>query len=418
MRYLLCLFLLSKCFISISAQALTLEECKALAHDNYPIIKQYGLVEQSRDFTLSNASKGYLPQVSVNARVQYQSDATKFDGELPGVSFKGLSRDQYDFSIGVNQSVYDGGAISSSRRIARRQGDVDYEQVNVSMYEIYDRVEQVFFGILVLDEQKTQTLLLLDDLDVSYRNVSSMMKGGIASQTDVDAVEVEKVQARQTLTGIETSRQAYVRMLSYFMGKELPLDQEFTRPELETTISYENHRPELSLYDAQSLLLDERLKALDVDLMPKLSVFLQGGYANPALNMFKNGFHLYYQIGATLSWNIGSLYTRSTNKRQIDVDKKTIESNRERFLLNMKIQSESQQGEIDKLKKQISQDDEIIELRENIRSKSEIKVANGTETVNEMLCDINAVSNARLQKSLHEVQLLEQIQKLKTINNN
>ncbi len=418
MKYLLFSFLFAASFISLNAQVLTLEECKSMAHDNYPVIKQYGLVEQTRDYNVSNALKGYLPQISFSAQAQYQSDATKFNGEIPGIDFKGLSRDQYNFSIDVNQTVYDGGAINSAKKIARRQGDVDYEQVRVSMYEINDRVEQIFFGILVIDEQKSQTLLLMDDLEVSYRNVYSMMMGGIANQTDVDAVKVEQVQARQTLAGIESSREAYVRMLSFLIGKELSGDQEFQRPSLESTISKENHRPELSLYNAQSLLVDERLKSLNVDLMPKVGVFLQGGYGDPGLNMFKTGFQAYYRVGATLSWNIGSLYTRSNDKHKLEVNKQTIESEREKFLLLMSVQSESESGEIEKIKKQIQLDDEIIELRENIRSKSEIKVANGTETVNEMLRDINSVSDARLQKSLHEVQLLQEIQKLKTINNN
>lgn len=133
--------------------------------------------------------------------------------------------------------------------------------------------------------------------------------------------------------------------------------------------------------------------------------------------MLKNEFDAYYKIGATLTWNFGSLYTRSNDKRKIEVERQDIESEREAFLFNTRLQTELQYGEISSLKKQIGQDDEIIMLRERIRDKAAQRVANGTETVNEMLRDINAVSEARLGKRIHEVQLIREIYKVKHLNN-
>lgn len=178
-----------------------------------------------------------------------------------------------------------------------------------------------------------------------------------------------------------------------------------------------NNRPELALYSAQNRLLDQQLKSLDTYLRPRLGLFLQGGYGNPALNMLKNGFEAYYKVGATLTWNFGSLYTRANDKRKIETERLNIQAEREAFLFNTGLQSELQRGNIESLRRQISQDDEIIALRENIRSKADVKVANGTETINEMLRDINAVSEARLTKAFHEIQLLQEIYKLKNINN-
>ncbi len=412
------MFILFAAFSANAAAQLTLEKCKAMARENYPVIKQYNLVEQSRDFTVSNAAKAYLPQITFNAKASWQSDATKLPVHIPEINFDGLPRDQYDFNIMVNQSVYDGGSVYSAKKIAKMQGEVDYEAVNVSMYDINDRVEQLYFGILILDEQLHQADLLIDDLNLSLNTVNGMLSGGIANQTDVDAVKVEIVSVEQDKIGMEASRTAYLKMLSTFMGTEISNDEVFVKPEKENVYSIENNRPELALYDARTRLLDEKLKAVDTDWRPHIGIFVQGGYADPALNIFKNGFEFYYKIGATLTWNFGSLYTRGNDKRKLNVEKQTVESDRETFLLNTKMQSEMQGGAIDKLTKQIKQDEEIIVLRESIRSKSETKVENGTETVNEMLRDINSVSEARQQKSLHEIQLLQEIYKLKNINNN
>ncbi len=405
--------------VSLGAKAqLTLEQCRELARENYPTIKQLSLVEQSRDFTIENAKKANMPQVTLNARAQYQSDATKFVGEVQGIDFKGLSRDQYDFSLSVTQSVYDGGAVASQKRVAQRQGDVDYEQVNVTLYAIYERVEEIFFGILSLDEQLHESALHHNDLELSLGTVTAMLNNGTAMQSDVDAVKVEMVQVEQQQTSQQASREAYLTMLSTFIGQQVSSGEQLEKPALEDLLLVENRRPELALYDAQKQLVEEQWKALDISLKPKLGLFANGGYSNPGLNLFKTGFQAYYQVGATLTWNFGNLYTRRGDRGKLQTQRETIESNRETFMLNTTLQSQMEGGSIANLRKQLEQDEEIISLRESIRQASEKKVENGTETVNEMLRDINAVSEARLDKSQHELQLLQEIQKLRTINNN
>lgn len=416
MKYLI-LFMMSVFVCPDAYSQLTLSGCKALARKNYPVIKQFSLVEQSREFTVSNASKAWLPQVSLNARASYQSDVTSLPADVPGIEIEALPEDQYDFSLQVSQQLYDGGSVASAKRVANAQSDVDREKVNVAMYDVYGRVEQLFFGILVLDEQIRQVKLLQDDLALSCASVEGMMRGGVANQTDIDAVKVEQVRARQRETSLMASRRAYAKMLETFIGKPVGAGVTLVRPLSADVGTLQNNRPELALYAAQDRLLDRRMKALDTELRPRIGLFAQGGYGNPALNMLKNGFDAYYKVGATLTWNFGSLYTRSNDRRKIEAERQTVQSEREAFLFNTRLQSEFQNGAIDNLRRQLEQDDEIIELRERIRSKAETKVANGTETVNEMLRDINAVSDARLSKSLHEIQLLQEIYKLKNINN-
>lgn len=416
MRHLIILMI---CVFAVqdASPQLTLDACKALARENYPVIKQFSLVEQSREFTVSNASKAWLPQFSVNARASYQSDVTRLPVDVPGIDIEALSKDQYDFSLQISQQLYDGGSVASAKRVANAQSDVEREKVNVAIYDVYGRVEQLFFGILVLDEQIRQVKLLKDDLALSCASVEGMMRGGVANRTDVDAVKVEQVRARQRETSLMASRRAYVKMLETFIGKPVGNGVTLVRPLSADVGTLQNNRPELALYAAQDRLLDRRMKDLDTELRPRIGLFAQGGYGNPALNMLKNGFDAYYKVGATLTWNFGSLYTRSNDRRKIESERQTVRSEREAFLFNTRLQSEFQSGAIDNLRRQLEQDDEIIELRERIRSKAETKVANGTETVNEMLRDINAVSDARLNKSLHEIQLLQEIYKLKNINN-
>lgn len=416
MKRILLFVVLAVSFVPAFSQ-ITLDECRSLARANYPLIKRFSLVEQSRSLSVSNASKAWLPQVSLSARASYQSDVTRIPIDIPGIDINPLSKDQYNVSVHVSQQIYDGGSVSSSKRLADARSDVEREKVNVAIYDVYERVDQLYFGILLLDEQIRQVRLLQDDLSLSSKSVSGMLRGGVASQTDLDAVKVEQVKARQSETSLLTSRATYLKMLSTFIGKPLADSVSLVRPDEADVSVVVNNRPELSLYNAQNRLLDQQRNALDTYLRPRVGLFLQGGYGNPALNMLKNKFDAYYKVGATLTWNFGNLYTRANDKRKIDTDRLGIEAEREAFLFNTGLQSELQRGNIESLRRQISQDDEIITLRERIRSKADVKVANGTETVNEMLRDINAVSEARLTKAFHEIQLLQEIYKLKNINN-
>ena len=421
MRKGIMLFLM---MVALSAQAqLTLEQCYELARQNYPAIKQYALVEQSRDFTLQNAAKGWLPQVSVNGRASYQSKVTQLPIDVSqfGIDYKGLSKDQYDAHVMVNQPIYDGGVITANKNILKAQADVQTAQLDVTMYSIRERVNQLFFSVLLIDEQLAQNQLLQDDLKLGLNTVSAMMKGGIANQTDVDNVKVEQIKARQQEHSLRTARHTYLTMLGSFINLSLDANTQLEKPAdpgLKSHGSDPNNRPELAMYDSQNRLLDARLKALDASLMPKVGAFLQGGVGNPGLNMLKNGWDTYYRIGATISWNIGSFYTRKNDQQLIAIERQQITANRETFLFNNRLQQQQTNGQIENLRQQVSEDEEIIQLREGIRNKSEKRVQNGIETVNEMLRDINAVGEARQQKAIHEVQLLQEIYELKTINNN
>lgn len=411
------LFVLLIAFSSMRAiaQSLTIDECVEKAQANYPAVKQYKLIEQSRNYSMANATKGWLPQIGVSAGAYGFTDI--IDNDL--LNMMGVDMENYllNGSVTLSQNIYDGGQISTSKRITQAQAEVERRQLDVTMYEIDEKVQQIFFGILMIDEQIEQNRLLQEDLSISYNSVESMMKGGIANQSDLDAIKVEQVKARQQLGSLQSSRKAYVRMLGVFIGE--PLDERCTlqtpSPST-TTIRFWSEdlilRPELTYYSAQERLLDEQRKRLNSDLRPTLSAFATGMIHNSVTDMINNGILV---GGLSLSWNIGALYTRKNDIQKLNLQRLTIASNRETFLFNNRLQNEDSNGAIENLKTQIEQDDEIVSLRESIRSKSEKKVESGTESVNEMLRDINAVSQARQQKALHEIQLTKEIYNLNHI---
>ncbi len=408
------LSVLSILAMATTAQALTLGDARQMAHDNYPAIKQYRMIEQSRDFTIGNIKKGWLPKVSASAGAYAFTDILKSNPIMNqvGVDIKNWTTGA---SVVVSQNVYDGGQTSAQQLVAKLQSEVQKNQLDVSLYAINERVDQLYFGILLLDEQISQNLLLQDDLATSEKTIRTMITGGVANQGDLESVLVEKLKVAQQYEALSASRKAYVRMLEIFIGRKLPVEETLEKPTLLPPADKGNVlRPELSYYSSQNRLVSALRKQLDTQLLPTVSVFGMGQIHSQVSDFLHKSILF---GGVTLSWNIGALYTRKNDIRKLEVQLALNNSLRETFLFQIALQNEQSDGAIDALRKQIAQDNEIVALRESIRSKSERKVQLGTESVNELVRNINAVSMARLQKACHEVELLKEIYNQKNNNN-
>ena len=406
-------FLLAMILLPIAVHALSLNEARSMARDNYPAIRQYRMIEQSRDFTLDNVMKGWLPQVSISAGAYGFTDILKSDQRMEQMGMD-MNNFMANASVMIKQSLYDGGQIAARKKVVWAESQVQKQQLDVSMYAINEQVDQLFFSILLLDEQLEQNALLQKDLATSEQTIRSMMIGGIANQTDLDAILVERLKAEQQNESLLASRQSYLRMLGVFVGKDLAAAAETLEKPAQGYVRANVNRPELKYYASQNLLLDAQRKQLNTQLRPTVGIFGMGMVHSKMSDMLNNGMMV---AGVSVSWNIGALYTRKNDIRKIEVQRQINDSQREVFLFNNRLQNEEANGAIASLKRQIEKDEEIVRLRENIRGKSDRKVELGTKSVNELVSDINAVSLARAQKAMHEIQLLKEIYRQKNINN-
>lgn len=398
---------------------ITLEECQRKTQENYPLVHQYGLVEKTKDYNLENAAKGYLPQFALSARASYQSEVTEIPLKLAGMNVKGLPKDQYQVMLELQQNIWDGGGIRMKKKQVAAQAEVEREKLNVDMYSLNSRVNNLYFGILLLDEQLRQNVLLQEELGRSYHLITAYVANGIANQADLDAVQVEQLNTRQKRVELTHTRIAYLNMLSLLTGDKLSPETILEKPVPRQDVSAASEicRPELSWFEArQAGLLVEEM-ALNVHHLPHFSLFVQGAYGNPGLDMLKNEFSPYYMAGVRLSWNFGSLYTLKNNRRVIANKRRQVDNDRNVFLFNTRLEMTEQDEAVRSLEKQMSDDEEIIRLRTNIRKAAEAKVANGTLTVTEMLRELTSESLARQTKAMHEIQRLMGIYQLKYTTN-
>ena len=421
-KKLLLLSVLAVLFPAVRAQSL--EECRQAAEHNYPIIRQYDLIARTTELTVRNIQKAWFPQISVTAQGSYQNKVTAWPENLQGmfaqmgIQLQGLSRDQYKVGIDVRQTLFDGGAIGSRREIARGEGAVQAAQTEVDLYKIGQRVHEMYFALLLLDEQ----LRLNADANALLRSneqqLAAMLKSGTASAGDFENVKAERLSAEQQQTELLSQRQTLQRLLSLFCG--IPVDS-IRRPPVPNLPSGENKRPELRLFDRRLQLTDAQEKALDAQLLPQLGLFAQGYYGNPGLNLFEDMMKRRWSwngiAGLKLTWNLSALYTHRNEKSKLRVQRELIENARQQFLFNNQLDETQQSENVRRFRAIAQRDGEIIALRTAVRKAAESKLAHGIIDVNGLLREINKENAAKTQQAIHEIDMLKAMYDLKFSHN-
>ncbi|WP_286834158.1 MULTISPECIES: TolC family protein [unclassified Proteiniphilum] len=420
--FLLFLGLIWLNIILASGQVITLDEMQVKAKTNYPAIARYNIIEKTRYFSIDNANRGYLPQGSISSQAAWQSDVTKIDLDLP-IEFPSIEipvpdQDQYRLVAELNQTIWDGGNITAQKKSLTANSELEIKKLDTEIYALRERVNNLYFGILLMKGNLQQHEILEKELQRNYDNVQAYVQNGVANVSDLSTVKVEQLKAGQQKISLESTLDAYIRMLSVMTGEPLDKDMTFVKPNPETDlISPIINRPELKMFNAQEEAIESQKLLLKAKNMPKLGAFAQGGYGKPGLNMFDNEFSPYFLGGIRLIWNFGNLYTLNNDKKIIDLQKKAVNTQREVFMQNLFMQIPQQQIEIEKYKKTMQDDDEIIRHQTFIRKAAEVKVENGTLTVSDLMREINAEEAARQSKTLHEIQYLMSVYSLKHSTN-
>lgn len=412
---------------ALSASAgITLDECLTRAEENYPAIAGYDIALRQTEVALSDINRGWLPRLNVYAQATLQNDVPSWPDALSNMlaqmnqNFRGLSRFQYKAGVDVSQTIWDGGASRAARNVQRAQADVKNASVAVELYAVRERVENIFFGILLMEQQIEQTRESLTLLEANHSRLEAMVAGGTAMKSDAAMVEAQILATGQKLTEAESALDSYRRMLSIYTGMEIgptPLDM----PEAELPTDDTPLRPELKLLDSRSSLNSALLRSSETSVMPRIGFFAQAYYGYPGLNYFQSMVNrdMSFNIlgGVKLSWNIDSFYTRSNSRRSTGLDNESLRTDRETFLLNTRLLSTQQRRNIEALRSVMETDSRIVQLRTEVRLAAESQLSNGVIDTTALLAKITDENQARLTEQYHRIQLIQQIYQLRhTLN--
>lgn len=388
------------------ASALTIDSCYARAQRNYPLIKQYDLIEKSKEYTISNANKAYLPHISITGIGAYIISG------LPTISLPNSPpADKKDFQfIGIgqlNQTIWDGGATHTQKEVAKAGAAADKASVDVAMYDIRERINQLFFGVLVIDAQMEQLDILVSNLTRSLNSAKLTSENGLAYQSDVDEVKAELLNVKQRKIEFLYTRKGFVDMLSFMTGTALTETTRLEKPVVvENYLALKNRRPELDLYASQLRLTDVSASFDKVAVMPKFGVMAAGILLEPGIAFGTTTMNSLAVAGLSLSWNTSGLYRLSKNNKLNKIRQDKISNQQETFLFNNALQLKQGSNEIEKQQEIIKNDDEIVMLKSRIKSAYQLKYDNGICSMNDLINSINKESEAKRNQSLHQVQLL------------
>ena len=415
-----------------SATRYTLDSCYVYARDNYPMIRQYDIIQKLGELSARDALSVYVPQITLGGEAAYYSDVVAFPDKIEelfsqfaGMDFEGLKNDQYKVLLDINQNIWDGGYSGAKKQAAIAEAQVSAMETATELYKLKSKVTEVYFGILTTDAMIEQNDIAAGILKDNEKILEACLENGVAMESDLNAIRAEILSNEQNRIRLVGARDTYIHLLSLITGRPMDSRTEFLIPE--ATVYRQEYgenevkRYELALFDAREAALDARRKMIDAAVIPSFSLFAQGYYGYPGMNMFddmldyKWGFN--GVVGIRFRWNVSGLFTRKNRLGQLEQSRRSIELQRETFLFNNRLEQTGKIAEIEQMLAIMEQDERIIVLRSSVREASEAKLANGTITANDLVRDIAAESRARLDKSLHELEYLQKIYEMKYIVN-
>lgn len=410
----------------LATAGLTIEQCVEKARDNYPMVKKYDLLAYTLDIELSDINKGWLPRIGVYGQVTAQNVVPSFPESLSGVlqqigqPMKGLGKLQYKAGVDVSQTIWDGGVSHVQRELRRAGTAAEQSALDVEMYAVRQRVENLYFAILLTEEQIAQNRNTMTLLDATLERLKAMLRNGTAMQSDVDMIEAQSLTVVQGIAQAESALNGYRTVLELFIGESLQ-GVELIRPDSVMPSELQSDRPEIRLFDTRIASADASRRLADTALMPKVGLFAQAYYGYPGFDYFKSMItrDLSFNImaGVKVSWNIDSFYTKRNVSRRNRLDIAGIMAEKETFLFNSDMQVASQLEKIRGIRDVMKDDSRIMALRANVRKSAESQLQNGIIDTTALLTKITDENQAALTARYHEIQLVQEIYNLKYILN-
>ncbi len=414
MRKLIIFLLLPVQLAFAQSPVLTLDDCYRLARENYPRLSDMEKQQQISDLRQQNIDAAWNPQMNLNGQATYQSDVTRVPISLPNLTVPSQAKDQYKVYLDVRQNIYDGGISRSNRDLERAALAADLQNIEVELYSLNDRINQLYFGVLLMEENKKVLGLKLSTLNERLKVLESGLKNGLVTARDVDLLKAEKMVTEQQVREVEAERLFGLGSLKILTGAAIDGTTNLAEPEL----AGKNDgiiRPELKLYDLLGSKVDNNSNLLQKMRNPKVYGFGQAGYGRPGLNMLDNEFDTYYLVGLGVSWNIFDWKQTARNRQLLGIQKQMITSSRETFLQGINISMVKADESIRKAEELLRSDEELVGLRGKIAKHSASQLENGTITSADYLVDLNAETQAQINKKSHKIQLLQAIANYNTL---
>lgn len=392
--------------MAAQAQAsFTLQQLRTAAKENYPEFRQKAISKQGYDLELEKLKTLLYPKLNFGLQASWQSAVTSV--EVPGIEIPMQRRDQYKAYVDVNQVLWDGGIMGRQLDLKEAQQQVDQQKIEVSLQKSQEQVDFLFFSALLLQAQVEQLSLVRSTVENKLKQVQGAIANGVMLESNAWLLEAELIKNNQLQTEAKAQQQAVNRMLSEWTGLSVTADARFEVPSQRDLPSKPViSRQELHLFSLQNRAVDLGIAAVDAKYRPRIVAFSQVGYGRPGLNMLDTNFQPWAVVGARLSWDIYDWGAGKVEKESLTLQKELVKLQRDAFERQTNIALIQVEEDLDKLRKLLQQDDDMIKLRGKIKDMASTQLESGVITATEYIDRLNEETAANLAKHLHEIQVL------------
>ncbi len=395
------------------ADTLTLIQCYTEAQKNNPISGEKGKQERMYTLKKKNLYSKWLPELSLNAQMLYASDVIDFSSvtqniPIPGLTFPQMPHDQYKVTLDVRQTLFDGLAVSRTKKVEEATLGQNVQAVAVAEYKMYETINRLYFSLLLLERNLSLARLFKTELENRLTELNAGLANGVVLEENIYIIKAERIKVEQQIISLSIRYRSVLSLLSMYTGMQISDKPTLVAPHVTVTPDTAITRPEKKKFQLQKDILEAKQKLLSSALIPKAYGFFSWGYGKPpGNNMTEDDFDTYYTVGLAIRWNIFDWHITRRNRAVMEQQSQIVSLKEKDFDRSIRAALEKQYAEIEQIEKTLESDRELIGLREKIARTVAVKLRNGTINSTEYLTELNAEKQARINYDVHTIQLIQ-----------
>ncbi len=406
--------------VLMAQETITLFECHEMAIENAPRLKDREIIQQIGDLKTDQAGTNWYPSLDLYGKMSYQSDVVTvaLDNQDVPVNFSKVPHDQYAINLDITQTLYDGGKTKQVKVYAQAAAAADIQQVEVDLYGLKGKVNQYYFAILAMQENRRNLEVHFENLEARYKVVKMAFENGTMVESEFKVIKVEMLKVQQSLVEVDARKKSYTEALNVICGTQIGGEIELDKPQFDEVGGEGLSRPEYRLFELKDASMEASKELISKKRMPLLYAYGQTGYGNPGYNMLSSSWDFYYMVGAGLRWNIWDWNTNSRDRQVIEHQQSMLQNKRSSFDKELESLRVQEEAKIEQYRKSLKLEEEVLQLQKEISEHAALRLENGTITATDYITELNKESISRINLAMHQVNLMKSIANYLNIQGN
>ncbi|MBB2146199.1 TolC family protein [Pedobacter sp. LMG 31464] len=243
--------------------------------------------------------------------------------------------DAFVGTAAIQEVIYGGGKYKYAQESTKLLTDVARLDADKNKEEISYAVINTYFSLFKVMQSKKVVAQNLEAIASQLKQAQRFFEQGIVTKNDVLRFQLQQANVSLTDLEIENNRKIINYNLDILLG--LPEDTELAITEsdlplktVEPLSSYISsaftNRQELQQLDLQNKVADFNIKSIKANTRPTVGVGANLYYINPSGSFIppSEQFIMPITIGATVSWNVASLWNNKNKVAEAKIQQKEI----------------------------------------------------------------------------------------------